>query len=67
MGLLLALEPFEPYDAARADELLDILDELPESVIAALKIGTPVDARIAQALNDASFWWASCEPRHDDG
>lgn len=62
-GMLLSLEPFAPYDATRVDELLDILDQLPEAVAMAVESGAPVAACICRALEDASSDWAARESR----
>lgn len=66
-SFLFALEPFEPYDPAQADELLGLLDQLPHAVIDALETRTHVDARIIQALASASTWWSARNTPQDDG
>ncbi|MCO7204432.1 hypothetical protein NH287_13150 [Microbacterium sp. CnD16-F] len=58
-SMLLALEPFAPYDSNRADELLDILDRLPGQVATAVETGGVVPADTLRALDDASSWWAA--------
>lgn len=59
VSLLFSLEPFAPYDPLRADELLDLLDELPAHVITAIEADGPVSAGIGSALADAADWWSS--------
>lgn len=58
-GMLLSLEPFAPYDPTRADELIDLLDRLPEQVATAVETGGVVPADTLRALDDASSWWAA--------
>ncbi|WP_141396714.1 hypothetical protein [Microbacterium gorillae] len=66
-NILLSLEPFDPYDSTRADELLDLLDRLPEQVAAVVETGDAVPADSLRALDDASSWWAARDTRCPSG
>ncbi|MDQ1203867.1 hypothetical protein [Microbacterium sp. SORGH_AS_0862] len=59
VSLLFSLEPFEPYDPRQADELLDLLDELPAHIIRAVEADTSVSTDVGRALADAADWWST--------
>ncbi len=62
-GMLRTLEPFQPYDPMRAEELLDVLDNLPVAVISAVEAEAPLSGELILALDDAAVFWAECEAR----
>lgn len=59
VSLLFSLEPFEPYDPRQADELLDLLDELPAHIISAVEADASVSTDVGRALADAADWWST--------
>lgn len=64
-SLLLAAEPFVPFDRVAAEDLMRTIDDVLHSCESALRQGIPGGGPPAQLLT-AMSWWSSRESPHDD-
>lgn len=65
LSMLLAAEPFIPFDRSAAEDLMCAIDDALLSSASALRKGIPSSGPSAQ-LCTAMSWWSSRESLHDD-
>lgn len=65
LSMLLAAEPFIPFDRIAAEDLLRSIDDTLLSCASALRQGSPGDGPSAQLVTSMS-WWSNQESPHDD-
>ncbi|KQQ50563.1 hypothetical protein ASF68_16025 [Plantibacter sp. Leaf314] len=65
LSMLLAAEPFTPFDRRAAEQLMRAIDEAMLSAAVAVREGTPSSGPSAQ-LRTGMSWWGSRDSPHDD-